>query len=75
MQRAPPARASTIQNGGGKGGVSDELYEETRKHFDEKELVNLTICVITINGWNRLAISFRSDVGTYQPRKKEERAS
>ena len=46
--------------------VPDEVYNEAREHFSEKELVNLTLAVIAINGWNRLAISFRSDVGAYQ---------
>ncbi|MGH8320503.1 MAG: carboxymuconolactone decarboxylase family protein [Gammaproteobacteria bacterium] len=48
-------------------GVSDELYAEVRKHFSEKEIVDLSLCVIAINGWNRLAIPFRSKVGDYQP--------
>ena len=47
--------------------VPDELYNEVRQHFSEQELVDLSLAVITINGWNRLAISFRSEVGAYQP--------
>lgn len=47
--------------------VSDELYEQVRPHFSEEELVNLTLAVVAINGWNRLAISFRTEPGTYQP--------
>ncbi|MCE9563250.1 MAG: carboxymuconolactone decarboxylase family protein [Planctomycetes bacterium] len=39
--------------------VPDEVFAEARKHFDEAELVNLTLAVVTINGWNRFAISFR----------------
>ena len=46
--------------------VPDELYKQVRQHFSE-ELVNLTLAVIAINGWNRLAISFRTEPGTYQP--------
>ncbi|TAL88622.1 MAG: carboxymuconolactone decarboxylase family protein [Candidimonas sp.] len=48
--------------------VSDELYKEVRKQFSEKELVDLSLAVIAINGWNRLAIPFRSTPGAYQPR-------
>ncbi|MDE2273467.1 MAG: carboxymuconolactone decarboxylase family protein [Gammaproteobacteria bacterium] len=48
-------------------GVSDELYAEVRKHFSEKEIVDLSLCIIAINGWNRLAIPFRAKVGDYQP--------
>jgi AhpD family alkylhydroperoxidase len=48
--------------------VSDELYAQARQHFSEAELMNLTMAVIAINGWNRIAISFRPEVGTYQPK-------
>src|SRR5579864_6986552 len=47
--------------------VPDEVYESVRKHFNEKELMDLTLAVVAINGWNRLAISFRAVPGTYQP--------
>ena len=50
-----------------EGHVPDEVYEEARKHFSEEEMVNLTMAVVTINGWNRLAISFRAVPGAYQP--------
>jgi len=56
----------------GEHGVLDELYEEARRYFTEKELVDLTLAVITINGWNRLAISFRTVPGTYQPALKAD---
>ena len=46
--------------------VSDLLYEATRKYFNEKEMVALTMAIIAINGWNRLAISFRTVPGSYQ---------
>lgn len=49
----------------GRTGVPDEVFEEVRRHFDEEELVNLTMAVIVINGWNRLAVSFRAPVGSY----------
>ena len=47
--------------------VPEEIYQLARQHFDEKELVALTMAIIAINGWNRLAISFRTVPGTYQP--------
>lgn len=49
------------------GHVPDNVYELARKQFDEKGLVDLTMAVIAINGWNRLAVSFRAVPGTYQP--------
>lgn len=48
--------------------ISDELYHLVRKHFDELELLNLNLAVIAINAWNRMAIPFRSEVGSYQPK-------
>ncbi len=35
-------------------------------HFNERELVELTLAIIAINGWNRLAIALRTEVGRYQ---------
>lgn len=48
------------------GHVSDEVYEETKKHFSEEEIVDLTFAVTTINTWNRLNIAFRTPAGTYE---------
>ena len=48
--------------------VPDELFAEVRRHFDEKSLVDLTLAIIAINGWNRLAIPFRSEPGSYPPK-------
>ena len=48
-------------------GVSDDVFEQVREHFDEKELVDLTWGIASINAWNRIAISFRSVPGDYQP--------
>lgn len=50
--------------------MPDSLYEATRKYFSEKELVILTMAIIAINGWNRLAIRFRTVSGTYKPESK-----
>lgn len=43
--------------------VPDEVYEEVREQFSEEEIVALTFAVVTINGWNRLAVSFRQAPG------------
>jgi len=47
--------------------VPDSLYENVRQFFDEQEIVALTMAVVAINGWNRLAISFRTVPGSYNP--------
>lgn len=56
----------------GESGVSDEIYEEAKKQFSEAELVDLTMAVISINGWNRLNIAFRTEAGNYQPGQWKE---
>jgi len=48
--------------------VPDEVYERVRRQFKEAELVNLTMAVVAINGWNRLLIGFRGVPGEYQPK-------
>ena len=40
--------------------VPDEVYTAARQQFSDEELVYLTLAIISINGWNRLAISFRT---------------
>jgi AhpD family alkylhydroperoxidase len=54
----------------GEGHAPDHVFEQVRAHFSEEELVNLTMAIVAINGWNRLAIPFRTVPGTYQPHKK-----
>jgi AhpD family alkylhydroperoxidase len=54
----------------GQGHVPDDVYQQARGSFSETELVNLTLAIIAINGWNRLAISFRTVPGTYQPARE-----
>ena len=49
-----------------RGQVRNSVFEIARKQFSDKELVDLTMAVIAINGWNRLAISFRAVAGAYQ---------
>lgn len=47
--------------------LSDELYAQVSAEFNEQEIVDLTLAIITINGWNRLNAAFRTEVGGYQP--------
>ena len=44
----------------------DETFEAMKKHFTDKEIVDLTILVALINAWNRVAISMRAVPGAYQ---------
>ena len=47
--------------------VPDEVYDEARAQFSEGELIDVTLCVIAINSYNRINIAFRTTAGTYQP--------
>ncbi len=38
--------------------VSDTCFTEVREHFSEKEIVNLSAAIATINAWNRIAVGF-----------------
>jgi AhpD family alkylhydroperoxidase len=42
-----------------EGHVDDAVYENARRQFSDKELADLTLAVIAINAWNRMAIAFR----------------
>jgi len=53
----------------------DSVFEEVRKHFSEKEIVDLTHAISAINSWNRLAIAMRSVPGEYQPAHKSASAT
>ena len=48
--------------------VPDAVYERVRSEFSEAEIVSLTFALIAVNGWNRLAVSFRAPTGTYKAR-------
>jgi AhpD family alkylhydroperoxidase len=48
--------------------VPDHIHQLVKTQFNDDELVALTMGVVVINGWNRLAVSFRAPAGTYQPK-------
>jgi len=54
--------------------VSDEVYEQARAEFSEKELAQLTLAIVTINGWNRLNVAFRTPAGDYKSHIKQSAA-
>ena len=43
-----------------QGHIPDEVFETVRKHYSEKEIVDLTAAAVAINTWNRIAIAFRA---------------
>jgi AhpD family alkylhydroperoxidase len=38
-------------------GVSDQVWDGVTMHFDERQVVRLLLAIVTINVWNRLAMS------------------
>jgi len=46
--------------------VPDEVYDKARAEFSDAELAQLTLAVISINGWNRLNIAFHTPAGDYK---------
>ncbi len=47
--------------------VTDDVYAEASRHFSDEELVKLLIGISIINIWNRFAITFRDEPGSYEP--------
>jgi AhpD family alkylhydroperoxidase len=50
----------------GHSGVPESTYQDALGQFSEKELVQLTMAVVAINGWNRLSVAFQTEVGSYR---------
>jgi AhpD family alkylhydroperoxidase len=49
------------------GHAPDDVYDQVRPHFDDEELLALTLAIVAINAWNRLAIGFHAVPGSYRP--------
>ncbi len=75
VERAALAWTEAVTRLGGDDPVPDAVYAAARAHFDERQLVDLTLAIVAINGWNRLAIAFRKEPGTYQPPRRATAAS
>ena len=50
--------------------VPDAVFARARQYFSPEEMAKLTLAIVTINSWNRFAISFRSEPGHYHPAKR-----
>jgi AhpD family alkylhydroperoxidase len=53
--------------------VSDEIYDEVSRYFTPDEIANLLMAIVTINSWNRIAITTRTVPGTYEPQPLQGR--
>jgi len=54
-----------------EGHVPDAVYELARAQFDERELANLTLAIVAINGANRLNVAFRTVPGSHRARPRQ----
>ncbi|MDA8456344.1 carboxymuconolactone decarboxylase family protein [Acidovorax sp. GBBC 3334] len=43
--------------------VPDSVYAEVSAQFTEAEIVELSMAIVAINGWNRLMVAFRTPPG------------
>ena len=49
------------------GGVSDEVWANAAKHYDDDQLAALVSLIAVINAYNRLNVIVRQPAGAYQP--------
>ncbi|WP_316743188.1 carboxymuconolactone decarboxylase family protein [Streptomyces sp. MK7] len=49
------------------GGVSDEVWENATKHYDEDQLAALVSLIALINAYNRVNVIVQQPAGDYQP--------
>ena len=70
QERAALAWCETVTNVA-QSRIPDEAYDAARKHFSEKELVDLTLAVGVMNAYNRIAISFRATPAAVKELRKQ----
>ena len=46
--------------------VSDEVWDEATRHYDDQALAALLIQIAAINAWNRLNVPIRNPAGSYR---------
>jgi AhpD family alkylhydroperoxidase len=67
---SPPERAALAWTEAvtriAQGPIPEDVNAGVREHFDDKSLVDLTLAIVAINGWNRLAIAFATPPGSYK---------
>ena len=50
----------------GDNGVPDAVYEDVSRYFAPEQIIQLLMAIVTINAWNRIAITTRITPGSYQ---------
>ena len=49
------------------GGVSDEVWANAAKHYDDEQLAALVSLIAIMNTWNRLNVITQQPAGSYTP--------
>ena len=49
------------------GAVTDEIWAEATRNYDEQDLAALLIQIAAINAWNRLNVPIHNPAGSYRP--------
>lgn len=44
-------------------GLTEETYDKAKRLFDEPQIAQIIMAIITINAWNRIAISTHMPIG------------
>ena len=48
-----------------KNGLSDETYQKATEFFSEEQIAQIIMAIVTINAWNRIAVSTHLQVGEF----------
>lgn len=48
-----------------QNGLSEEAYENGSKFFSETQIAEIIMAIVTINAWNRIAVSTHLQVGEF----------
>lgn len=48
-----------------QNGLSEEAYENASKFFSESQIAEIIMAIVTINAWNRIAVSTHLQVGEF----------
>ncbi|MDA3614981.1 carboxymuconolactone decarboxylase family protein [Polluticaenibacter yanchengensis] len=43
-------------------GLTDETYSNAKKYFNEQEIAQIIMAIVTINAWNRIAVSTNKEI-------------
>jgi AhpD family alkylhydroperoxidase len=54
-----------------QGHAPDAVYQDAHREFGDSDVVKLTLAISYINAWNRIALAFKTEPGTYVPKSRE----